>query len=284
MKSKPSTLLTAITLLCLLGFITSVNAQGLPIECGGILQGEFQESGEEHNYFLNLLPGDQLSVQSEGVGDYVRYTIGLYSPSNRDVQTVYSVNQNPYDATGVLSERGAYRISVEAVTLGIYTLYVSCVLGDGTVINAGDVASTSTTNDAQSSSPVSNFSGVGFPGLVPVDFANVARLPLPSSVPMGGAVTPAGGEILGFTLDANASDLVELNFTRLSGNLNLGLVVLSANNEVLFQASLVTSQTLSTRFTVPSAGQYTIGVFRIDLLAPSSPEATAFQIQATLNP
>lgn len=29
---------------------------------------------------------------------------------------------------------------------------------------------------------------------------------------------------------------------------------------------------------------YTIGIFRIDLLPPAAPEATAFQLQATLNP
>jgi hypothetical protein len=41
---------------------------------------------------------------------------------------------------------------------------------------------------------------------------------------------------------------------------------------------------LNTRFTLPTAGQYTIGVFRIDLLPPAAPEATAFQVQGTLNP
>ncbi len=101
---------------------------------------------------------------------------------------------------------------------------------------------------------------------------------------MTGAITPTGGEILGYTLNASADDVLDLTFTRLSGNLNLGLVVLWADNQVVFQASLVTSETLSTRFTLPSAGQYTIGVFRIDLLPPAAPEATAFQLQATLNP
>jgi len=60
--------------------------------------------------------------------------------------------------------------------------------------------------------------------------------------------------------------------------------VLSADNQVVFQASLVTSTTLNTRFTLPSAGQYTISVFRIDLLPPAAAEATAFQVQGTLNP
>lgn len=102
--------------------------------------------------------------------------------------------------------------------------------------------------------------------------------------PMSAAITPAGGETIGFTFDANAGDTLDLSFTRLSGNLNLGLAVLSANNEVVYQASLVTSQTMTTRFTLPSTGRYSIGVFRIDLLPPAAPEATAFQIQGVLNP
>jgi hypothetical protein len=31
-------------------------------------------------------------------------------------------------------------------------------------------------------------------------------------------------------------------------------------------------------------GTYTFGVFRINLLPPDSPQPTAFQVQATLNP
>jgi hypothetical protein len=99
-----------------------------------------------------------------------------------------------------------------------------------------------------------------------------------------GTITPGNSDITAFNFEANAGDVMQLDFNRLAGNLNLGLVILSANNEVVFQSSLVTSQTLSTRLTLPSAGQYTIGVFRIDLLPPANPEATAFQITGTLNP
>jgi len=59
--------------------------------------------------------------------------------------------------------------------------------------------------------------------------------------------------------------------------MTLGLVVLSAENEVFFQASLVMSESLSTRFTLPTAGQYTIGVFRISLVEPAVVEPTVFQ-------
>ena len=65
--------------------------------------------------------------------------------------------------------------------------------------------------------------------------------------------------------------------------MNLGLVVLSASNEVFFQASLVTSEALSTRFTLPAAGQYTIGVFRISLVELAAVEPMVFQVTGSLN-
>jgi len=61
--------------------------------------------------------------------------------------------------------------------------------------------------------------------------------------------------------------------------MNLRLVVLSENNEVFFQASLVTSEALSTRFTLPVAGPYPIGVFRISLVEPDEVEPTVFQLK-----
>lgn len=86
---------------------------------------------------------------------------------------------------------------------------------------------------------------------------------------------------LAIGLDAAAGDTLDLNYTRVSGNMNLGLVVLSENNEVFFQASLVTSEALSTQFTLPEAGQYTIGVFRISLVEPAAVEPTVFQLAVT---
>lgn len=97
-------------------------------------------------------------------------------------------------------------------------------------------------------------------------------------------VVPIQNEILGFTVDAAADDILALDYERISGDMNLGLVVLSENNEVFFQASLVTSDSLSTQFTLPDAGQYTIGVFRIDLVEPADPQPTAIRLRGTLNP
>ena len=62
--------------------------------------------------------------------------------------------------------------------------------------------------------------------------------------------------------------------------MNLGLVALSEN--IFFQASLVTSESLSTTFTLPEAGEYTISVFRISLVEPEEVEPTVFQLQGRL--
>jgi hypothetical protein len=53
---------------------------------------------------------------------------------------------------------------------------------------------------------------------------------------------------------------------------------------VVFQASLVTSSDLTTTIPLPAAGQYTIGVFRVDLLPPAGPQPTAFQVGAAVGP
>jgi hypothetical protein len=61
--------------------------------------------------------------------------------------------------------------------------------------------------------------------------------------------------------------------------MNLGLVVLSAENEVFFQASLVTSESLSTTFTLPTAGAYPIGVLHINLVEPGLMQRAALRQQ-----
>lgn len=127
------------------------------------------------------------------------------------------------------------------------------------------------------------FTGVGFPGLAPVDMSVVARGPLSMEAATYG-VSPLDNQIYGFVVDAGAGDTLALSYTRSSGNINLGLVVLSENNEVFFQASLVISESLSTRFTLPEAGEYTIGIFRISLVEPAQAEPTLFQIKGVLNP
>ncbi len=221
------------------------------------------------------------SVNPFGTELESKVSTGIVGSNGTYTIRVVNFTAYSYDA----DQKNLYRYIDDPTGIGVYTLYISCTR-DGNVINPDDVAPAANgTGSTGSTTAAPAFSGVGFPGLAPVDFGGVAQIPMVMGVPMTGAVTPTGGEILGFTFDAAAGDTLDLAFNRLPpGNLNLGLVVLSADNQVVFQASLVTSSTLSTGFTLPSDGTYTIGVFRIDLLPPTAPEATAFQVTATLNP
>jgi hypothetical protein len=166
--------------------------------------------------------------------------------------------------------------------IGALTLNVGCTLANGKIIKAGDFDKSNSSGSANTSTSntgtVPAFSGNGFPGLQPVDFSDVAKVPLVLGQAQSGAISTKNSDVLGFTFNGKANDVLDLTFTRVSGNLNVGLVVLSSDNKVVFQASLITSKTLNTQFIVPYDGTYTIGVFRIDLLAPSKPEATAFQL------
>jgi len=167
---------------------------------------------------------------------------------------------------------------------GAFTISLGCTLRDGTVIEPGQTPPEGQPGGQGNAPTPIPADFVGFRGLPAVNFANGVLIPFNTDLPNTGSIAPGFDSVFGFNLDASAGDTLDLTFTRLSGNLNLGLVVLSADNQVVFQASLVTSTTLNTRFTLPTAGTYTIGVFRIDLLPPAAPEATAFQVQGTLNP
>lgn len=279
--------------LCSFLFSTAIVVAQTEVQCGTIVEGEFTEKDQDgaQNYQISLTPGDRLRVSGESVGDYLQFRIFINAPTSGLMGESHAArggwkHNKPSANTSALSERGNYIIYIDSNGPGLYTLYIGCTLRDGTVINPGDALLNAKASEQQPTLPPvelpANF--VGFSGLAPVDFADATKIPLPSGVSMAGAITPTGGEIMGFTLDASANDILDLSFTRISGNLNLGLVVLSVDNKVVFQASLVTSQTLNTRFTLPSAGTYTIGVFRVDLLPPDAPEATAFQVQGTLNP
>jgi hypothetical protein len=170
-------------------------------------------------------------------------------------------------------------IEGEGTRTGIYTVTVKCILRDGTVIEPGALPLPPAPNPVVIQPP-----SFGFPGLAPVDFVNAVKLPLIPATPMTGAISPTGGELFGFQIEGNAGDVLDLSLTRISGNLNLGLVVLSAKNEVVSYGGLISGDTFSTRLTLPSAGQYTIGVFRVDLLPPGDPQATAFQVTGKINP
>lgn len=298
------------------------NQSGATVRCGDIVDAEFTKNAEDQMYLLPMQPKESFEVAVEPAGGDLKTLIAIYGPSNLRIKitgvpsvsgNMYLVSQAPKLASGILSARGVYKILVTntAIALagqdmhndtlitdsealggvGSYTLSIRCTEPDGSTIEPGDVPQLAPTatllptpvvQAAILTNTTVPFRGVGFPGLAPVDFSEVASIPLDLDTATAG-VMPLDNRILGFTLDAKANDVLDLSYKRKSGNLNLGLVVLSATNKVVFQASLVTAESLATRFTLPEAGQYTIGVFRINLVNPEKPQPTAFQLLAKLN-
>jgi hypothetical protein len=276
--------------------VSTVGAQSeTPVECNESFTVETSTTSPEVRLELRVSAGTPLDIIVTPVAPSLNVMFIIYDSGYQPIQQVkenpragaveavrdfIAPSSNPrLKIFGVSQERTFFINDAwstnHAEAYGAFRIEFSCTLPNDTMTDQS-------THPPQPVQLPPNF--VGFPGLAPVDFANAARLPLPAGIAMAGAVTPNGGEILGYTLDAAAGDTLDLTFTRLSGNLNLGLAVMSPENQIVFQASLVTSQTLNTRFTLPSTGTYTIGVFRIDLLPPAAPEATAFQLQAALNP
>jgi hypothetical protein len=285
-------------------------------KCGDILEDELTANLQENAYKLTLNAGDTLNVSLVPSGEQLSTTILVTGPTNLGVSvssgTIYSnyvyfeyPSKEPRITTGKLSANGDFTIRIVnfdsyvgngyypsddtyrgnrvAGGIGVYTLYIGCTLRDGTVINPGDPLPGAQPTE-QSPVPTelpTNF--VGFPGLSPIDFSNAFRVSLNLNALNEGEIPATGNNVLGFKFSANAGDKMDLSFTRAAGNLNLGLVVLSSTNQVIYMAALVNAETMSSRFTLPDVGEYTIGVFKLDLLPPPIPENTSFQIQATLS-
>ncbi|MBN8592969.1 MAG: hypothetical protein J0M33_14530 [Anaerolineae bacterium] len=242
---------------------------------------------EEHAYSIDLRAGDTIQATAEAIGSVFQPFIILADPAGNILdQEAYSLRTS---VSKELSSSGTYtvRIRRSRSESGAYSVSFGCTLRNGTVINPGDVPPAANATGGQGASPApapatSTFSGNGFPGLAPVDFSNAFVFPLALGQANPGQIPAGADAVISYTLDAQAGHPLDLTFSRTSGNLNLGLVVLNAENQVVFQASLVSANRINAQLTLPSSGTYTIGVFRIDLLPPAAPEATGFQIEAVL--
>lgn len=287
--NRVARLFVIIVVACIFSVITG-EAQVTPTRanCGDIIDGEVTKEQNYDPYIIGLSPGDTIRVSAIPIGNEFAVQIALFYPAGSKSLIANNWNNTPATQIAietVVSATGDYQIHIHGPNgsqYGAYTVFVSCTLRNGDVIEAGTQPS-----DVQSDTTPpqlvvvedTTFSGTGFPGLPSVDMASVAMIPTSAGIPMSGAITPAGGEVLGYTFDATNGQNLDISLTRLSGNMNLGLVVLSPDNIVAFQASLVWSESLNTRLSLRADGQYIIGVFRVGLDEPDTPEPTAFQVQ-----
>ena len=274
-----------------------INPDAQQVECGDIIEGEFSQDFELVDYLIDLEPGQQITIQATPVGEALEFAIVLLGPTNLGITLSNRGYNSPDPAivSGVLSARGRYVIRLSNAGLyedgriwtarggvGVYNMFIRCTLRDGTVIEPGDTIADDPApvedTDENPATTTAIAPAFGFPGLNPVDFTNGVTVPLQAEAPNTGSISPGFEGIFGYSFSGSAGETVTLDFERQSGNLNLGLVVLSADNQVAFQASFINSQTLNTTFMLPVDSDYTVGVFRIDLSSVDAPEPTSFTV------
>lgn len=250
--------------------IIQAQDQPIPVRCGTVIEGEFSAKREQDFYSIELQARDTISVTAKlVVNSQINALIRDPSGSVLFLGMGGKIENLPIGATGT------HIIEVHEVSaIGLYTLSIGCVLNNNQVINPGD--------DLPTPPPTPPASGDA--KLIPVTLPGAATIPLISGAPLSGAMAAEGIPPYTYTFNAASGDTLSLQIDRTSGNLNLGVVVLFGQDQILFYGGLIASNTLSTTLTLPSDGQYTIGVFRVDLVPPAAPEATAFQVLGVLNP
>ncbi|GAB1420839.1 hypothetical protein MASR2M15_09630 [Anaerolineales bacterium] len=272
------------------GIVTSSTNLVRDANCGSIIDNEFSSYAEIHRYYIQLAAGDRVKLLAETTGgsysDLV-VDVGIEAPNGYVINGLVDFESrsgiNSSENTDSLPMSGIYILNVIGFTRsgGPYTLYVGCILANGTVINPGDAPPVDLASPAEvlpsesASQPV--FSGFGFPGVASIDFSSGIEIPLQTGQSQ---TVPVGSDIALYTYEANADEMRTLNISRLSGNISLGVSVINRDtNEIIFFGGLPSSDNLSVELTFPSSGTYAIGLFRVDT---SERSGTSGAVQITL--
>lgn len=285
------------------GVVTSGNNLVNPLVCGMELDNPVIRPDALHRYYIALERDDILAVRAITLeGEFGEMTIdtGLISPSNQELDSInpmFKGIERVFD-TGPLPENGVYRFYLRAFDAADsdYRLSVDCTLADGQVIIAGQVPRIELTPTILE--PVNTENAVPTPTAeAPANLADTIeqssagsptpevladRLPDGVSTPLIPG-TPntgslSGGDAFRYTFDGTTGNRLVLEFTRLSGDLNLGLVVLAESDTIIFEAYLNETQSLMLTSVLPEDGAYTIVVYDRGM----GGTMTAFTVQGTL--
>ncbi len=308
--TKFGVLAAASFLLVLLGMSATsiVNAQPdrVAIQCGQVLESETSPLEQAQDFVIQAPAGTTLTGRVEPIGTTFNLVLYFYDQGGGEF-TFYNRNaaglaeelndlligsSNPvlrvigFDPNNTGGDWAGYGNRYDRYNefkyFGAYTIYLGCILRDGTVIEPGMSANVSTPDDTSDEGTTSDFSGVGYPGVAPIDFSTTTINPLIFDIPLTSSVAVDGAGVAGFSFDANQGDIVQIDARRLQGNLGVGFVVFAQPNIPVFIAGPVGGTNFVTQVEMPQAGSYVVGLFRMS--APEGASATAFQLTASLNP
>lgn len=249
-------------------------SSAISLECGDIVEGETTPNEQILDYAINVRAGVTLNGRVEPIGSTFNVFVSFHDANGK--QFMY-FNENPAgvaevfqnfavgSSNPILRVTGAHPEGTGSSTypdyVGAFTIYLGCVLRDGTVINPGDNVDESlgAPNDPPSA-PV--FTGFGLPIVGPVDFSQGIEIPLQLRQPQN---PPIGSDVALYSYDAIAESTATLTVSRISGNISIGVAVIKRDtNEIIFLGGMPSSNNLSVELTFPSDGTYAIGLFRLD--------------------
>jgi hypothetical protein len=241
-------------------FINALD-QPLPVECETSLENEFSTTGETQDFSIELQALGRITVIADHALDTKIIKVALFDPSGARVAADYYGKIDNFQ----VAASGTYIIQAqEFQAIGLYTLSISCVL--------------------RNDDPTPTHGTPGYPNLAPTALPNAAQIPLSSGSSVIGVIGIEGDLSYIYTFDNNVpGNVLSLQVDRTLGNLNLGIVVLSPTSNVLFYGGIIASDTLSATLPLSDEGKYIIGVFMADLMSPTVPEVTTFQVSATFD-
>ncbi len=278
------------------------------IVCGDNIEAEFTTIREERTYSITADAGTTVTVTIRSIAQQPRMFALVTDPSDFGIaisdgrmdagQTVYfpgTLQSQIQLKDLILPATGKYTLRLVNFVFrnfnfsnsdymvspydgvggtGLYSILIECINRNGTPIPPlEDSGSDTTQSNDTPQSPIES--------ILP-DFSIVARIPLILDLPMGGGISGNANSLSAYSFEGVKDQQLTLDIKRIAGNLNIGVIVFSPSNEVLSLSSLIGVNNLAVSSILPSDGQYTVGVFRLDLLSPSTTENTAFQIQASL--
>lgn len=262
----------AIVILFTLVTVNFAQSSPVPIQCGTIVESELTSieppfGKETDNYSLELSANDAITIEMIPVGTTPNIYFRLFDPSYKAIyDTGWGQGRGQAENIQdfVVPASGTYTIGLGANSLTAYTLYVGCLLRDGTKITAGStvVSETSQTESNVTEALELPFTGYGFPGVSSIDFSAGIEIPLQ----LGQAQTaPIGSDVILYTIDTTAESTSTLTLSRVSGDISVGVTVTKKDtNEIIFLSGLPSGNNLSVELTFPSDGTYVFGLFRLD--------------------
>ena len=286
------------------GKINPVEGQkGAMVTCGSTTPSKFTANKQVQVFALYIpVPGTRVAASIKPTGETLEtYVVLKDSDGNEKSKSAvasYLTELEPAITSPVLSSDGSYSLEVYNGVSGSgnYRITVSCFGENGEEFRTddsgkivGDNASASASNNPTPVPSASNatlntsedffgFRGlpqVTFDGIsTPIEFSKLVTATLPANAKLGAYI--------GYAFDfQQSSDTIELRARRTAGNMNIGLALISADNKTYFFSTLIMGDEITARIKVDAPGEYTLGVFRIDLVPPKKQEKTVIVVQLT---